>query len=105
MKLLYRDVMGDGQYHMIEATIRASAHEPEIMLPCGGRMDLATYIVNEYRVVAATDAEFAALKAILTPNHVPIMTAAQTLRSIPSAARSAASRANGRNGGRPRKVD
>lgn len=30
--------------------------------------------------------------------------AARTLRSIPSEARSAASRANGRNGGRPRKV-
>lgn len=108
MLLSYVDLLGDRERRTIEATVTtdhpASSYGiPVVVLPDGESLDVASWMLLNYQVEQATPEDVDALRRALSPYTQPAIAAA-ALRAIPSDKRSAASRENGKRGGRPRKA-
>lgn len=110
MILSYVDLLGDGQRRTVSATVTAdhpdsSYGQPVIVLDSDNKaLDITSWVLLGYQIVSATPEEFELLKRVLIVD--PRFAAAALGRkggSITSKAKSRASRANGRKGGRPRK--
>lgn len=112
MIVSYIDILGDKERHEIKATVTtdhpASSYGiPVVVLPDGESLDIASWILLSYAVVEATREELASLTKALSPYTTPMQEAASELARRGGQAKSerkaAASRLNGRKGGRPRK--
>jgi hypothetical protein len=110
MKLSYMDILGDRERHEVNAIVTtdhsaSSYGQPVIVLESDGEaLDITSWILLNYQIVEATPKEIELLKRVLIVD--PRFAAAALGRkggSATSSAKQAASRANGKLGGRPRK--
>ncbi len=67
LKLQYRDIVGDGELHEIEAEITtdhpaSSYGQPVIVLPDGEALDPQSWVLMGYQVLSASEDEIEALK-------------------------------------------
>ncbi len=71
MKLQYRDLLGDGELHKIDAEVTTdhpASHygQPVIVLPDGGALDLQSWMLLGYQVMSATSDEVEDLKKVFS---------------------------------------
>lgn len=123
MRLQYRDILGDGELHEIEAEITtdhpASSYGlPVIVLDDGHALDGNSWVLMGYQIMSASENEYEALKqwlsnlgAMLGDTHLAAATLGRLGGSAKSEAKTEAARANikkrwaaknGARGGRPK---
>lgn len=109
MKLQYRELLGDGKLHIINAEVttdHSASHygQPVVVLDDGYPLDMTSWILLGYQVLEATEEELNGLKNILNmPISGQLAQVMSALGSIKTPKKSASSAENGKKGGRPKK--
>jgi hypothetical protein len=111
MKLSFVDLLGDGERHEVAATVTtnhpaSSYGQPVIVLESDGEaLDITSWILLNYQIVAATPEEVELLKRVLIIDpHVTASYLGSKGGKSRSDAKRKASAENGKKGGRPKKT-